>query len=172
MNKILMVGSSASMLKNFNMRNIKILLSLGCEVDVAANFENPGSITVDSADRFRKELEGIGVNVIDVPFERRMGTLKGNFEACIILMQLLRHKEYTFVHVHSALAGVLTRFVAAINHVPVIYTVHGFQFMKGGSLKRWLAFFPVEWVLSIFTKVIISINDEDNLLLKNFSRFL
>lgn len=168
MKRMLMVGSTASMIKQFNMRNIDILQALDCEVIVAANFTKPGSISLDASAEFKDSLEKKGIIVFDIPFGRKMGTLKENILACKMLNDIIHERKLDFIHVHSALASVLTRFVAAINHIPVIYTVHGFQFMRGGSLKRWIAFFPVEWILAFFTKIVITINKEDYALVKRY----
>lgn len=46
MKRVLIVASVASMIDQFNMENIKLLLSLGYKVEVAANFENPGNMSV------------------------------------------------------------------------------------------------------------------------------
>ena len=39
-NKVLMIASVASMIQQFNMNNIKILVQMGYQVEVACNFEN------------------------------------------------------------------------------------------------------------------------------------
>src|SRR5699024_2845853 len=48
-----------------------------------------------------------------------------------------------------------------MKNVQVIYTAHGFHFYKGASLKNWLVFYPIEKILSIFTDILITINQED-----------
>jgi glycosyltransferase EpsD len=43
----------------------------------------------------------------------------------------------------------------------VIYTAHGFHFFKGAPIKNWLLFYPVEWLCSWWTDVLLTINQED-----------
>jgi glycosyltransferase EpsD len=59
---------------------------------------------------------------------------------------------------------VLTRLAARKtrkNGTKVLYTVHGFHFFKGARLINWLLYYPVEYLLSSFTDVIITMNKED-----------
>lgn len=158
---VLMVGSTASMIKQFNQRNIKLLQEQGYSVIVAANFAQPGTISEEAAVDLRESLENQGVTVVNISFGRGMGSLRGNIVALKELNLIFKEYKITFVHVHSALASILTRVVALLKGVPVLYTVHGFQFTKNGSRLRWLAFFPVEWAFSFITKRFIVINDED-----------
>ena len=63
MKRALIAASVASMIDQFNMPNIRLLLELGYEVDVAANFTFTGSITKERADEVKKRLSDMGVNV-------------------------------------------------------------------------------------------------------------
>lgn len=173
---VLMVSSTASMIKQFNHRNIILLQKMGYRVIVAANFTEPGTISVESSDMFREKLKKQSVITIDVPFGRGVGSFRENVKAAKVVNKLFLKYDIRFVHVHSALAGVITRIIAKIHSVPVLYTVHGFQFTRGGSTKRWILYFPVEWILSFLTKGIIVLNDEDEKIIqdtfcnKNFYR--
>lgn len=158
---VLLVSSTASMIDQFNQRNIDILVNLGYTVVVAANFSQPGTISSNAANELRSKLEKSGIKVIDVPFNRGMGNFSANIKAMKALNRILSRQKYDFIHVHAALASVLTRIVAFFNDVPVLYTAHGFQFMRGGLIRRWAVFFPIEWMLSYVTNKIITINDED-----------
>jgi glycosyltransferase involved in cell wall biosynthesis len=52
--------------------------------------------------------------------------------------------------------------------VPVIYTAHGFQFLKGGPIKDWLFFYPMEKYLSKYTDLLITLNQQDFYLAKKY----
>src|SRR5699024_2951923 len=43
----------------------------------------------------------------------------------------------------------------------VDYTAHGFHFYDGAALKNWVTYYPIEKLLSRYTDVIITINEED-----------
>jgi len=46
------------------------------------------------------------------------------------------------------------------NQIPIIYTAHGFHFFEGSPMKNWL-FYPIEKILSGYTDVLVTINQED-----------
>lgn len=166
--KVLIVASTASMIKQFNLRNIEILQKKGIEVWVAANFTNPGTITNEAADNLYYDLGNQNIKVLDVPFGRGMGSFLENVKSCSLLNKILKKEKFEFIHVHAALASVLTRLVAFFRDVPVIYTAHGFQFMKNGSRKRWVLFFPIEFMLSFLTSELITINQQDHEVARRF----
>lgn len=48
----------------------------------------------------------------------------------------------------------------------VVYTAHGFHFFKGASKVNWLIYYNIEKVLSKYTDLILTINNEDYRLAK------
>ncbi|WP_071131750.1 glycosyltransferase [Enterococcus timonensis] len=165
--KALIVASVASMIEQFNMQNIELLISLGYQVDVATNFEEPGNITEEVANQLQKSLKEEGVNCIQVDFPRGMGNISKN-KVCLTILKKLAQNNYAIVHCHSPIGGVLTRLAFRNSKSKVIYTVHGFHFYKGGPLKSWLIFYPIERYLSRWTDVLLTINNEDTKIAKKF----
>lgn len=166
--KVLIIASTASMIKQFNLRNIKILKSLGYEVHIAANFKRPGTITSQLSEKLIKQLENNNTIIHNVDFSRGMGNLKQNLLASKQLIKIFRDNEFEFVHTQAALASVLTRLIAPLFGVKILYTIHGMQFSKESSLLRWIFFFPIEWVLSIVTYATIVINEDDERIVKKY----
>ena len=161
--RALMLASVASMIDQFNIPNIRLLQSLGYTVDVSADFSNPGNITVERAQKLRKELEAEGVTVFDTPIPRSLSP-KQITEAYRQIKQQADNEHYRLVHCHSPIGGALTRMAFRKYRkmgTKVIYTAHGFHFYKGAPFKNWLIFYPVERVLSRFTDILITINKED-----------
>ncbi len=161
--KALMLASVASMIERFNVSNIQLLQSMGFKVDVAANFTNPGTITIDRAENFKKYLANIDVDVFDVPIPRSL-----NFRAIILsyiqIKTLIDNKKYDLIHCHSPIGAVICRMAAKKvrkNGAKVIYTAHGFHFYRGAPLQNWLLFYPIEKWMSHYTDVLITINTED-----------
>ena len=68
--RMLMVASVASMIGQFNMENIRTLLNLGYDVEVAANFLVGSSCSDDAISDIRKELSSLGVTIHHVDFSR------------------------------------------------------------------------------------------------------
>lgn len=88
-----------------------------------------------------------------------------NFKALKQLKELLKNNEYDILHCHTPMGGVIGRLAAKklwkAGKIKVIYTAHGFHFYKGAPLKNWLLYYPMEKLLSHFTDVIVTINEED-----------
>lgn len=166
--KVLIVASTASMIKQFNMRNIGILAQLNYRIYVAANFKNPGTITREIANKLKEQLIDMGVVIVQVNFQRGIGDLRSNIRCFQVLRQVMSENSFEFIHVHTALAGVIARVAGVFQHQKILYTIHGMQFVKGGSLFRWLMFFPVEFAMSFVTNTIITINEEDSRIVNRY----
>ena len=94
-------------------------------------------------------------------FQRGIGTLKNNRKVLKQLKNIFEKSQYSFIHTHSPLASVFSRLFAFRYSIPVIYTAHGFQFFKKGPIKDWIFYFPIEYLLSFITDLVITINQED-----------
>lgn len=161
--KALMLASVASMIDQFNMPNIQLLQSLGYTVDVVADFTNPGTITKERANDLTKRLSAMNVQVIDVPIPRSLNPF-AIISAYVRVRKLITTGNYVLIHCHSPVGGFICRLAARKERkkgTRVIYTAHGFHFYKGAPIKNWLLFYPVEWVCSWWTDVLITINKED-----------
>ncbi len=172
--KVLIIASVASMIDQFNIPNIKLLKSLGFEVDVATNFEKGSTCSLERIEELKKRLNEMSVDSYQIDFNRKITDVNGIFKAIKQLDDVVKGKkntisgkrfhdngEYLFFHCHSPIGGVVGRLVAKRNSIKSIYTAHGFHFFKGAPLKNWFLFYPVEWFFSWFTDVLITINKED-----------
>lgn len=162
--KALMMASVASMIDLFNMDNIRILQSLGYEVQVAANFAFGSITSQERVEAFRQELEEAGIKTWDIPVPRSIGDWKNISRSYQMLCGLCDREQYSIVHTQSPIGGVVGRLAARRlrkkgSHV--IYTAHGFHFFDGAPKKNWLLFYPVEKFLSRYTDILITINQED-----------
>ena len=163
MKKALQLASVASMIDQFNIPNIKILQSLGYQVDVVADFTNPGTITVERAEGLKKRLADMNVRVFDIAIPRSLNP-KAIIAAYRAVNRLLDQEHYNLLHCHSPIGGVIARQAAKgkrKNGLKVIYTAHGFHFYDGAPLKNWAVFYPIEKHFSRYTDVLITINKED-----------
>lgn len=108
----------------------------------------------------------------DIPFERSPIN-KNNIKAYRQLKKIIDENNYDIIHCHTPVAAMLTRFAARKARkrgTKVIYTAHGFHFFKGAPLINWLIYFPVEWLCSFLTDILITINQEDYFHAKKFFR--
>lgn len=166
MKKALMVASVASMIQQFNMRNLHILQELGYEVHVAANFEKGNTCSADKIQALQQELAQMGMKWYQIDFDRNVMNIKADIKAYRQMLKLVRQERYDLLHCHSPIGGVVGRLVGHRCHVYTIYTAHGFHFYGGAPKKNWLLFYPVEKYLSRHTDQLIVINKEDHELAK------
>lgn len=169
--KALMLASVASMIDQFNMRNIKILQEMGYKVEAVCNFEEGNTTNEKRLRRFKKELKAKGVEFYQVPIPRKIKAVGSIIRSYFMVKRLVKSREYKIVHCHSPIGGVIARLACRNERkkgTKVVYTAHGFHFYKGASMASWLIFYSLERFCSKFTDVIITINEEDYKRAKRF----
>ena len=167
--KALIVASVASMIEQFNMQNIQLLLDNGYCVDVACNCKEGNTISDERVQNLIERLADKGVPVIHVPIPRKITDIKGIFDSLIQVKKLCDENHYDLLHCHSPIGSVVARLAAKKARkqgTKVIYTAHGFHFYKGAPKQNWLIFYPVEKICSKWTDVLITINKEDYIFAK------
>lgn len=148
--KVAYVATVYSHLANFHIPFMHMLQAQGYEVHAYAN-----------PDHCKAEVERAGIVCHDIPFSRSPLSFD-NVRALKRLTGAFKEHRYDMIHVHTPNASAVTRVAARIAGCRnVIYTAHGFHFYKGAPLLNWLMYFPLEWILSRWTDVLITINQED-----------
>ena len=168
MKKVLFAANAISSFHLFNEHNAEILMEAGYEVHLALNRETTGQFSAERAKACIEDWERRGAIVHHIPVARSPFDVS-NLKAYRAMKKLLAEEHFDMIHCHNPVTSVVTR-LAANKHrkkgTRVIYTAHGFFFLKGGELKNWLIFYPVEWFFSRMTDVLITINREDYQLAK------
>lgn len=163
MKKALMVAHVAYAIEMFNIPNIHLMLDLGYEVQVACNFDDTSSLSSERIEKLKKTLTSMNVKYHNIPFQRSP-LKKENIKAFLILKSLIDSENFSLIHCHTPVGGILTRLSAIKKRksgTKVIYTAHGFHFFKGAPIINWLVYFTAEWFCSFFTDILITINKED-----------
>ena len=156
-----MTATVPSMIGQFNMENIKLLLEMDYEVHVACNFEDRSVWTEERVSEFKKQLTNMGVKKIQIEYARTPYDILKLVRSYSELKKLIQREKYTCLHCHTPVAGMIARLAAKGTETKVIYTAHGFHFYKGAPLQNWLLYYPVEKWLSRYTDLLITINKED-----------
>lgn len=102
----------------------------------------------------------------NISFERKP-IKKANIEAYRQLKKIIQENKYDIIHCHTPVGAMIARLAAREARkkgTKVIYTAHGFHFYKGAPLLNWLIYYPVEWICSFLTDILITINKEDYIL--------
>ena len=164
-----MVATVPSMIGQFNMNNIKILLDLGYKVDVAANFFDRSVWPEERVQLFKNQMNELGIECIQLFFSRNPLKIFSLIKSYKETISLLKERNYSFIHTHTPIASAIVRIAAKKTGTKVIYTAHGFHFYSGAPLLNWIIYYPIEKLLSKYTDVMITINREDyNRALKKF----
>lgn len=163
--KALILASVASMIDQFNMENIKLLLERGYQVEVVCNCKVGNTISDERVENLIQRLSDMGVRVIHMPIPRKITDIKGIVNSLKRVRHLCDENKYELLHCHSPIGSVVARLavknVRKKHMTKVIYTAHGFHFYKGAPKQNWLIFYPIEKVCSRWTDVLITINKED-----------
>ncbi|MGG4489228.1 glycosyltransferase family 4 protein [Metabacillus idriensis] len=149
--KVLFTATVDYHFKSFHLPILKWFKEQGLEVHVAAL----GNIELPYVD------QKYNLPIQRSPFNRR------NSVAYSRLKDIINENNYSIIHCHTPVGGVLTRLAAREARkkgTKVIYTAHGFHFCKGAPIQNWLAYYPIEKWLSSYTDCLITINEEDYLL--------
>ena len=152
--KVLLTATVQSHICQFHKPLVEVLHKHGCEVHVAArdNLAEKNGLKLDFVEK-----------VYDIPFARSPKS-KDNIQAYKELKHIINNENYDVIHCNTPMGGIVTRLAAKQvrkQGTKVYYTAHGFHFYKGGALKNWLLFYPIEKFFSVITDVLITINKED-----------
>ncbi len=173
MKRALMYASVASMIQQFNMNNIQILLDLGYEVDVACNFETGSTISNEKIKELKNILDNLRVRYYQIDVPRQITDTSNIKKAYKQTLKLMNERNYSLIHCHSPIGGVICRIAnknsTNYKNVRMIYTAHGFHFFKGNNLIKNILFRNIERYAARYTDVLITINQEDYQAAKSFA---
>lgn len=159
-NKILYVTNITRTVNTFFIPHMNMLVDEGYNVDCACKID--GEIKLDKKNINKK------INFYNVPFTRNPLNFK-NIIAFLKLYSLQKKNKYDFIHVHTPIAAVYTRLLKRFfPSIKMIYTAHGYHFYKNSSKLSWIIYYNIEKYLSKYTDVLITINNEDYEISKNF----
>ena len=165
MKRALVYASVASMIKQFNMDNIRLLLETGYKVDVACNMEWGSTIPAEEIARMEQQLKEMNVQVFHIPLPRKISAIGNIVKSFRLTRNLINDNAYDLIHCHSPIGSIVCRLANRCSKqyrkAKMIYTAHGFHFFRGSPKANWILFYPVEKMLSRYTDVLITINKED-----------
>ncbi len=159
--KVLMLASVASMIDQFNMPNIRLMLEMGYEVHILCNFLEGNTCDKRRIKKIQKILQDMQVVWHQWDCPRNAFSVPKCCAAYWQLWALTGKYQFAWIHCHSPVGGVLARIAAHHRKIKVVYTAHGFHFYRGAPLKNWLLYYPAEAWLAHWTDVLVTVNGED-----------
>lgn len=157
MGKKILITSTDLMMIQFLVPHVKNLAENGFDVDIACS-EVGGRLA-----EVKKAVNGYVKTVYQVRLHRSPANLE-NIKGYRDMKRVINKGNYDLIWTNEPVMGVVTRLAsisARKNGTKVLYMTHGFHFQKGGSIKYWLAFYPIELLMSIISDEIVTINKED-----------
>ncbi|MGB9794638.1 glycosyltransferase family 4 protein [Caldisericum exile] len=135
---------------SFLIPHMKILKSMGYEVEVAAS-------NVGFTDKIEKE----GFKVYNLPFRRNPFSIS-NIKAFLKLYRIMKENNYLMLHTHTPVASFFGRIAGRLVGIPhIVYTAHGFHFHEYGNPLKNFIYYRLEKFAGKFTDVLITINVDD-----------
>jgi glycosyltransferase involved in cell wall biosynthesis len=158
--------STNAMAYHFLTPHIKNLIDDGYTVELAcANLDGYDALLRSRlTGKYETFIHYVRLN--RVPF--KLSNIKGYFD----IKKLIEKGNYDLISTNEPVMGVITRLAARKERrrgTKVIYTAHGFHFFKGGPLKNWIVYYPIERLMSLLTDVLVTINKEDYERAKKFN---
>jgi len=170
--RALMTATVPSMIGQFNMNNIKLLLELGYEVDVACNFNDRSVWSDEKVETLKNTLHDMNVKTYQIDFERNMFKINNHLKSYHQIKKLMNLREYNLIHTHTPISSLITRIAFKnsniFNKCRMIYTAHGFHFFKGNNPINNFIFKNIEKYGAKYTDTLITINKEDYEAAKKF----
>ena len=142
----------------FLKNDIDLLQSMGYQVFFAAS--HGAQINHETMEY----LESKGVTFYEIGFSSKNPFAKENLTAYKQLKALIKKGKFDFIHCHTPIAGLLTRYAARKcrrKGTKVIYTTHGLSYTTWSSFKTKLVYKTIESMASRWCDAIITINEED-----------
>lgn len=121
-------------------------------------------ICVCSKGPYTEKLKSEGLNVVNIPIERKIDFLS-NIKSIYKLNKLFKRIRPDVLHVHTPIASILGRAAAKFAKVPiVIYTAHGFYVHDNMPPIKYKLFLNIEKLMAkYFTDFIFTQSEEDRL---------
>ena len=116
MKRALIYASVASMIQQFNMDNIRLLIDSGYQVDVACNMKEGSTISAEKVQAMEMQLQKMGCRVCHIPIPRRITALSGIIQSFTMTRKLLNSENYDLIHCHSPIGGMVCRLANRCSH--------------------------------------------------------
>jgi glycosyltransferase involved in cell wall biosynthesis len=97
---------------------------------------------------------------------RRYPLSISNLKSIFKVSSILRVNKFDIIHTQTPVSSAIARIVNS--KAKIIYSAHGLHFHSKSNLISWIIYFPIEFLLSFKTDVMVTINKEDYNLARKF----
>lgn len=162
--KIVLFVATVYKFLNFEKSDMELLKSMGYEIHTATNMDEAEWLKDDGS------LDVLVSKKNHINFSRKPFS-HDTIIAYKQLKALMDKEHYDIIHCHTPVAAAISRLASRKTRrkgTKVIYTDHGFHFHKHSGIKNWILYYPIEYISSIWTDMILAINKEDFGVIQNF----
>ena len=155
--KRMLVTAPDSMIRAFLKPHIEALINDGWEIDIACSDYIGGGDTLRNI--FNENIKFYTVGLARSPF-KVCRNLKGLRE----VKAIVDSGNYDVIWTHGPVMSVVTRIAAREARrqgSKVWYLAHGFHFFSGAPLINWILYYPIEYIMSRYVDMLMTINEED-----------
>lgn len=133
--KVLVVTTIDLTAQCFLRRKFEAMLACGYEVTLACTVQ-----------KFRSELESLGIKVVNIPISRRISPYQ---DLCSLfkLIKFIREYKPDIIHTHTSKAGFIGRLAGFICQVPLrLHTIHELPENAATNILTKKLYFVLEWL--------------------------
>lgn len=164
--KMLYILNTTNRVNNFSYSSMIAAQKLGIEFHIAGNWTGYSN----SSER-RKDEKKYGIKIHQIDFIRTPYDLR-NIKAYRQVVELIKREKFDVIHCNTPIGGVIGRLAGKRCGVKkIIYQAHGFHFYKGAPKLNWMIYYPIEKWLAHYTDCIVTMNAEDNTVVKQFRMY-
>lgn len=148
--KVMVLCTTDNMITQFLLPHIRDMQEMGAQVECVCA----------RTGKWFDEIVAQGIVCHEINFKRNPIKF-ANLKAYRKLVKLQKVEKYDLIYCQQPVGGLMGRLLGKKFKKQVIYTAHGFAFMKNSSFKKKLVFRTAEKWLAKHTDVLITINQED-----------
>jgi len=135
-----------------HVRDLAIYMSSQCK-KVIVVFGEAGAIQSECSKR--------NIETHIIPTMRSNINLLQDLSSIIALSRIVSSTMPDVIHAHSTKAGMISRCVAKMHRIPIIYTIHGWGFGSGRRILISLFVRSVEFIFRMLTQKYIAVSNYD-----------
>jgi len=145
------ISNSDFFLKNFLDPMIKKFIDEGLKVKI-----------ISPSGEYATSLSHSGANITNISFDRKLNIYEA-YKHIIFFKKYFDSNDIDILHTHTPLISALARIAAFFSkkNMLIVYHVHGFHFYPEGSLLKNYIFKVIEYILSKFTNLMLTVSNED-----------
>lgn len=126
-------------------------------------FGHEVTVVVGGGGVFARELERLGLKVIQIQSLKRRIDIFSDIVSGIVFFGIVRRLRPDLIALHSPKAGLIGRIVGSLLRAPTVYTIHGWSHVKGagGIMRRLYTILERSFARASYSLITVCDHDRD-----------